>query len=223
MSPVRVPISPKRIQGLYDFLSSFYDHITRYEGPSLRRALEIATIRESNIVLEVGFGTGRALIEIAKRVGNGGEAIGVDISQKMSRKAWHLIQRRDQSRHTHLLLGDGCDVPFREETFDVLFCAYVLDLIDTPRITRALTEFRRVLKPSGRLVLVSLSKGTKWYDNMKLYEWTYPRLPILFGGCRPIELSPYLQELGFTDVKVHFVHSGHLVTTEIVSGIKGAL
>jgi ubiquinone/menaquinone biosynthesis C-methylase UbiE len=218
--PLRVSLSPRKIQSLYEMLSPFYDAITRYEKSSREKALEIANVRDDSVVLEVGFGTGKALAEIVKRTRSQGEVFGLDISQKMTKIARKVTQHDRPCGRLHLLLADAKNVPFQTKAFDVVFASYLLDLIDTPMIPRTLLEFRRILRPSGRLVLVSLSEGSNWCDNMRLYKRLYGYLPILFGGCRPVQLSPYLLELGFKDITRQHMHTGHIMPTEIVSASK---
>jgi ubiquinone/menaquinone biosynthesis C-methylase UbiE len=221
MPPLRVPLSPRKIRELYDILSSFYDAITRYEKSSRQRALEITRVGKNSVVLEAGFGTGKALAEMAKRNENGGEVFGLDISEKMTKRARKSIEHNHLSRRVHLHVGDMGNAPFRDGTFDVVFGSYLLDLIDTPRIPLVLSEFRRVLRPSGQLVLVSLSKGSKSYDNMRVYEWLYSHAPTLLGACRPVQLTSFVEQLGFKGITRHFMHAGHLMPTEIVSSLKG--
>jgi demethylmenaquinone methyltransferase/2-methoxy-6-polyprenyl-1,4-benzoquinol methylase len=218
---VRVPLSGKRIQTLYDSMSSIYDLITRYEKGSLKKALEIANLGENCVVLEAGFGTGKTVVELAKKVGDTGEIYALDISQKMTNRTHRLLHRRDLSDRVNLIVGDAESTHFCDATFDLVFSSYMLDLIDTAAIPRVLLEFKRILKPAGRLVLVGLSKGSKWYDNMKPYEWVYRRSPSLLGGCRPVLLAPCLQELGFKDVSREYMRAGHLMPTEIVWANKG--
>ena len=218
---VRVSLSGKRIRTLYDSLSSIYDLLTRYEKGSLKKALDIAHPRENFVVLEAGFGTGRTLVELAKKVGNTGEVYALDVSQKMTNRTHRLLHRRDLSDRVNLIVGDAESTHFCDATFDLVFSSYMLDLIDTAAIPRVLLEFKRILKPAGRLVLVGLSKGSKWYDNMKPYEWVYRRSPSLLGGCRPVLLAPCLQELGFKDVSREYMRAGHLMPTEIVWANKG--
>ncbi len=80
MTQGRVPLSGKRIQTLYDSMSSIYDLLTRYERGSLKKALEIANPRKNLLILETGFGTGRTLVELAKKVGDTGEVYALDVS-----------------------------------------------------------------------------------------------------------------------------------------------
>jgi demethylmenaquinone methyltransferase/2-methoxy-6-polyprenyl-1,4-benzoquinol methylase len=96
----------------------------------------------------------------------------------------------------------------------------MLDLIDTPEIPHVLAEFKRVLKPGGRLLVVSMSKGDRWYSNMKLYEWFYSQCPLLLGGCRPVLTKSFIETLGFENVNRELVLLGHMIPSEIVWGDK---
>ncbi len=218
---VQVPLSAKKIQALYDSLSSVYDLATRYEDASLKRALEIANPRENSIVLEAGFGTGKTVVQLGRKVGNTGEVYALDVSPKMTNRTQRVLHRCSLSDRVALILGDTGSTPFCDATFDLVFSSYMLDLIDTATIPEVLLEFKRLLKPAGGLVLVGLTKGFKWYDDMKLYEWVHRRSPSLLGGCRPLTLVPYLHELGFKDVNRECLRAGHLVPTEIVWAHKG--
>ena len=202
-------------------MSSVYDIFTRYEKGSLEKALEIANPRKNSVVLEAGFGTGRSLVELAKNVGDKGEVYALDISQNMMERTRGLLHRRSLADRVSLILSDAENTPFPNATFDLVLSSYMLDLIDTPKIPTVLLEFKRVLKSVGLLVLVGLSKGSKWYDNMKLHEWVYRRSPSLLGGCRPVLLAPYLQDLGFRNVSREYIRGGHLTPIEIVWTKKG--
>jgi len=202
-------------------MSSIYDLLTRYERGSLEKALEIVNLRENLVVLEAGFGTGKTVVELAKTVGNTGEVYALDVSQTMTNRTHRILHRCNLSDRVNVILGDAGHTSFCDAVFDLVFSSYMLDLIDTAAIPRVLSEFKRLLKPAGWLVLVGLSKGSKWYDNMKLYEWAYRRSPSLLGGCRPVLLAPYLQELGFKNVNREYMRAGHLMPTEIVWANKG--
>ncbi len=217
---VRAPISPKKVQRLYDVLSPIYDQLTRNKNLSKEKGFEIADIKNGFITLEVGFGTGQIVIESALRVGKDGKVYGIDISRKMLDKTRKKIKKHALDRRVDLQLGDARKLPYRKEVFDIVFNSYMLDLIDTPDISKVLVEFSRVLKPRGRLVLVGLSKGEKWYSNMKLYEWVYSKCPSLLGGCRPVLIKSFLEELGFQNVKRKFLMVGRIIPTEIVWGDK---
>ena len=218
---IRAPLSRKRIQSLYDSLSSIYDILTRYEEDWLEKVQEIVHLRSDFIIYEAGFGTGKILVKLAKELGNAGRVYALDISRKMAKKARRDLDRLSLSDRVDLVIGDAENAPFNDATFDLVLSSYMIDLIDTPAIPMVLSEFKRVLKPNGRLVLVNLSKGSRWYNNMKPYEWVYRRSPSMLGGCRPVVLAPYLHELEFKGVNREFVFAGHLMPTEIVWASKG--
>ena len=217
---VDAKITPKQVQRLYNFLSLFYEHLTRYERLSKERGLEIANIKPGHVVFEGGFGTGQTLIELAVRVGKDGLVYGLDISPRMIEKTKKRVKKQGLARNVDIQLGDTRKLPYKDAVFDVVFNSYMLDLIDTPEISHVLSEFKRVLKPRGRLVLVNMSKGTRRYTNMKPYEWFYSKYPFLLGGCRPVLTKPFLEELGFRNVQREFVLAGQFVPSEIVWGEK---
>lgn len=217
---VSAPITTKKVQRLYNFLSPIYDHLTRNENFSKKKGLEVADIKSGFVALEVAFGTGQIIIESALKVGKDGKVYGIDISPKMLDRSRKKVKKHALTTRVDLQLGDARKLPYTEEVFDVVFSSYMLDLIDTPDISKVLVEFKRVLKRKGRLVLVSLSKGESWYSNMKVYEWIYSKSPSLFGGCRPVLLRSFLEELGFQNVKRKLLRVGRIIPVEIVWGDK---
>lgn len=217
---IPAPMTPQRVRRVYDFASRFYDYVTRYERGPKKRGLQIANIKKGHVVLEVGFGTGRTLLAIARKVGGAGRVYGIDISQRMVEKAERLVNRHGLSQRVNLMQGDARKLPFDEGMFDVVFNSYMLDLIDTPEIPTVLLEFKRILRPGGRLVLVNLTKGRGWSSSMKIYEGVYKLLPLCLGGCRPVLTKPFLESLRYQNIGREFVLAGHLMPTEIVWGEK---
>jgi demethylmenaquinone methyltransferase/2-methoxy-6-polyprenyl-1,4-benzoquinol methylase len=217
---IGAPITSKKAQRLYDFLSPFYEYITRYENIVKDKGLKVAEIKHGSIVLDAAVGTGQTLLASSQHIGKDGIICGIDLSLKMLKTSRKRVQEASSTPHVYLTLGDARQLPYQEEVFDVVFNSYMLDLIDTPEILHVLTEFKRVLKPGGRLVIVSLSKGDRWHSNMKLYEWIYSKCPTLLGGCRPIFSRPFIEELGFQNINREFVLVGRVMPSEIVWGDK---
>ena len=111
-------------------------------------------------------------------------------------------------------------MPFPADGFDLLWASYLLDLIPTEELTPLLEEFRRVLRPGGRLLLVNFSKDSEkliWWE--RLYQLTPTFLvPWLFAGCRPIQAVPFVRAAGFVGVEREYLAGGF--NSEIITACK---
>ncbi len=114
--------------------------------------------------------------------------------------------------------GDARHLPFPDETFDVLYNSYMLDLIPLADLLLVVKEFHRVLKEGGRLVLVNLSKMDA---SPVFYEKLYRRMPYLLGGCRPVVMGAFVKGAGFSEVKREFLRLP--LPSEIVTAVKQTL
>ena len=104
----------------------------------------------------------------------------------------------------HLSVGDAYALAFPDASFDVVINNYMFDLLPEKDFALVLAEFRRVLRPSGRLVLVNLAKGASWQH--KLWDTVYRIRPSLLGGCRGVALTSPLERAGFTDIQRDLVY-----------------
>jgi ubiquinone/menaquinone biosynthesis C-methylase UbiE len=104
-------------------------------------------------ILEIGPGPGRLLIPAAKRVLPGGEAVGIDIQQKMLDR---LKIRADQAGVTNLRMihGDATKPHVPDESFDLVFLVTALGEI--PDRAAALARCYRALKPGGVLSITEI-------------------------------------------------------------------
>jgi len=101
---------------------------------------------------------------------------------------------------------------------DTLTCSYVLDILPSDGIVGALEEFRRVLRPGGRLVLVNVTPAER--RRHRLPELVYGSPLPLTSNCRAIRAAPLLRELGFLDVERDYVSQIGL-PSEVVSATNG--
>jgi ubiquinone/menaquinone biosynthesis C-methylase UbiE len=104
-------------------------------------------------VLEVGPGNGTYTVATARRVGERGKVITVDIEPKM-------IERVKERAHAEGVenvearVADVYDLPFEDGNFDVVYMIAVIGEIPSPE--RAMREFHRVLSSKGTLVFSEL-------------------------------------------------------------------
>jgi ubiquinone/menaquinone biosynthesis C-methylase UbiE len=200
----------------YNRIASIYDLFgILMESKARQQALEFAAIQDGEKVIEVALGTGLNFIEVLKRNPNG-RVDGIDISTKMLDRARRRIFKTGQNNFT-LHLCDCRHLPFKDGTFNVLMSQYLLDILPVEDFIPILLEFKRVLKNRGRLVLVNMTKGERWVN--QIYEGIYKLKPPLLAGCRGVLAQPFLEEIGFKEIQREYV-SQFGFPSEVVRGIK---
>jgi len=193
----RVDRTKTQAKKSYDRISHFYDYFAGgFERNYSNVALEQLNINEGETVLEIGFGTGHCLKQIAKLVGKTGKVYGIDISSGMLEEAKKRLEKASLMDRVELYCGDAVKMPYDEHLFDAVFMSFTLELFDTPEIPMILNEIKRVLKFEGRLGIVSMSKEDGKSILLKLYEWAHEKIPN-YVDCRPIYVEQSLKEAGF--------------------------
>ncbi len=179
----------------YDRIGSLYDWAERFEGKAKATAFERFPLSRGQHVLNVGSGTGIDHQELVRQVGSSGMVVAVDISRVM------LGLVRDRTGQP-AVRADARALPFEDQSFDGLFCSYVLDLIPIADLGNTIREFHRILRPGGRMALVTLTDGVTPLSRalVSLWKGVYAVSPIACGGCRPVELLPLVERAEFHDV-----------------------
>ena len=216
-SPLKARVSQRDAIGLYDKLSGMYSlfgHLA--ESKARARSLELADVRPGQHVLEIAVGTGLAFVQVV-RANPDGRNVGIDISEGMLSKAERRLRKAGLSNY-ELSLGSALATQEKDDAFDVLLNSYMLDLMDKHDWDTVLKEFRRVLKPEGRLVLVNMTFGEKLGSG--IYERLYKLSPSLMGGCRGIQMSALLQANGFS-VQSREYFQQLLFPSEVILASKG--
>lgn len=209
-------ISQADIASVYDSISHTYDIWGKLaETRARNRAIELAQIRDGQKILEVAVGTGLAFYEIVKRNPNGTN-IGVDISKGMLKKARKRLSPVSQANY-QLKLGSAFKLEEETEYFDLLVNNYMFDLIAFNEMDSVLTQFKRVLKKDGKLILVNMTTGETFGSG--IYTLLYRMSPRAFGGCRGVRLSEKLQQHGF-QVKIREYHQQLLFPSEVILALK---
>ena len=183
-----------QIRQNYDRMSRWYDLFAASEKKFTETGLQLLGVKTGERVLEIGFGTGHSLVDLDEQVGESGLVAGVELSPGMIDVARKRIQAKSPERCVGMIQGNGTLLPFVSGAFDAVFLSFTLELFSDEEILVLLDACHRVLKPDGRLGVVSMEKQDVLA--CRLYEWGHERWPVLLD-CRPIELRKSLETGGF--------------------------
>ncbi|MBN2057761.1 MAG: class I SAM-dependent methyltransferase [Candidatus Saganbacteria bacterium] len=178
-------------------MSRWYDVISGPFGQKYTDAgLQQLAPQPGEKALEIGYGTGYALVSLAKAVGQSGKVHGIDISDKMKEIAQHRVRKAGLLEQVELVRGDATKLPYAENFFDLIHMSFTLELFPDKLIPVLLQECRRVLRPGGRLGVVAMSNKSKPTWMLRLYNWSHKAFPA-YVDCRPIFAAKLIEQAGF--------------------------
>ncbi|QDU07633.1 class I SAM-dependent methyltransferase [Gimesia aquarii] len=183
-----------RISHSYDLIADSNEHVAREKG------LAALSIVEGEKVLEIGYGTGHSLVALAESVGTTGSVYGVDISDGMQKVSEKRVTEAGVADRVNLSVAITPPLPFEDQTFDVVSMSFTLELFPLETIPAVLEEIKRVLKPGGRLGVVSMAlpkEGEKDSFLEKTYKWMHQHFPHIVD-CQPIDAVGFLKNAGFS-------------------------
>ncbi len=208
-------IRKDRVANIYRKIAPSYDlWAWLTETKARNRCFDLAAIQNGEDVLEVAVGTG-LMFERILAANPSGRNEGIDLTEAMLVRAERKASQSGSNNYC-LRVGDAYDLDFSDDNFDVLISNYLFDLLPQQDFLAVLEEFKRVLRPGGRLAIVNMAKGTRWYNG--LWEQIYRINPVLLGGCRGVSLLPVLEVCGFKHTTREYV-SQMTFPSEIVYGV----
>ncbi|MCF6171083.1 MAG: methyltransferase domain-containing protein [Bacteroidales bacterium] len=208
--------SENKVKDSYAKVAWFYDFWALLtESKAARKVIELASIKDGESILEVAVGTGQLLKELLKRNPNGTNT-GTELSPGMLSRAKKRVSKLGLDNYT-LETGNAYRLPFEDNSFDLLVNNFMLDLLPEEDFEKVLSEFYRVLKPSGRLVTSTMAFGQRWYN--KFWHWVAKRFPGLLTGCRPVSIVSYLEKVGFSVEEVQQL-SQNTFPAEVIRAMK---
>lgn len=209
--------SPQTVTSHYASVAWFYDLWARLtEDKAVNRALQLADIHDGMDILEVAVGTGRLFQEIVVQNPHGRNE-GVDLSPDMLAHARKCLSKTSASAWS-LQIGSAFSLPFPDNTFDLVFNTYMLDLLPEADFPKALGEFHRVLRPGGRLALVTFGFGEFWFN--RFWFWLAKTFPALLTYCRPVRVENFIEQTGLRIIHGEFV-SQNTFPSDIAIALKG--
>ena len=155
-----------RTRRAYDRMAAVYPLSTMlFHSRAHRCALAASGIHDGMRVLEVATGSGEMFRRLV-RANRGGSTLGIDLSPNMAARTQHAAIRRFPSASAWCQAVDARSMPFRNESFDAVFCCYLLELLSAEDIVSTVGEFRRVLRDRGCLTLVLIGQNTALFNSV---------------------------------------------------------
>jgi ubiquinone/menaquinone biosynthesis C-methylase UbiE len=200
-----VVLSKRQIEQVFDGAAAAYD----CAGPSIFTQFGERLVRDIPIsrgmrVLDVATGKGAVLIPMARKVGEVGRVVGIDISQGILEEAQRKVAVLGLN-NVELCKMDAEHLEFADRSFDVVTCAFALFMF--PEMDLALSEMHRVCKPGGYIAVTYFNKtpppfdpGWRAFARMTNKYGISARMPQQLG-LAPEELEAILVKAGFTMVK----------------------
>jgi len=126
----------------------------------LKDICDALDIKDRDLVLEAGCGTGNLAIKIKER---GANVVGLDYSKE----ALEIYKKKDFS--AKIVLGDLSEkLPFPDNYFNKIACNNTLYTLPKERQLAILKEFLRILKPGGKIAVANPKKG---WSAIKIYTY----------------------------------------------------
>lgn len=182
----------------YDLAAEYFDDVRTSKPEHIdawaENLIRSGSIGQGSKVLDIGCGTGRYALEIARRTG--ADVTGLDSSMGMLSKA-------SEKEPGCWLRSDAVALPVQDGGFDTVIMMLVLQHVDDEAL--AISEAFRVLRPGGRLVVVTVS-----HARIRRHIMRY------FPGLVSLDLRRFLsipelrwhvQNAGFGGVRAHRLES----------------
>ena len=176
-------------------------------APISQAAIERATVRPGERVVDIGCGTGATSIELGERVGPSGHVLGVDVSEPMLARA---TERLPAGAPVKFVRADATTHQFQVATFDPLFSRFGVMFSAEP--ARAFTNLRNALRPGGRLAFACWRKSDEnpWlmvplraaYEHVPPLPRPGPEDPGPFSFASEQRVRRILAEAGFQRTEV---------------------
>ena len=221
-NPHTDPDKPERVRAMFAAIAGKYDLNNRVHSFGIdtrwrKHAIRRAQLRPTDVVLDVACGTGDLCEGFAKAGAQ--HVLGVDFTPEMLAVAEDRRARLGaQTASIAYVTGDAQALPIADASVDVVSIAFGIRNVQD--VGRACREFRRVLRPGGRLVVLEFESPTfapvRW-GNAFYSGWIMPKTAALIARDRagayaylpksvdtfmgPEELLGHLRAAGFTDMR----------------------
>ena len=197
------------------------DQLEEVAGPPGTLAMDRLGLLPGQRVVDLGCGPGRTTLELAARVGPGGETVGVDISAEMLARGKERAARLGAG-NVEFVYADAQVQDFGQARFDAAYSRFGVMFFSDP--VAAFANVRRALRPGAALSFVCWQgvSGNEWMliPGAAVAEVTGtlppmpgPDEPGPFSLADPARVRAVLGAAGFGSVAV-IPHADHVVISE---------
>lgn len=167
--------------------------------------IAVASLKEGEVILDLGSGAGFDAFLASPRVGKTGKVIGVDMTDEMLEKA-RANAKNGAFENVEFKKGDIEDLPIEDNTVDAIISNCVINL--APNKEKVFKEAYRVLKTGGRLMISDVVLIKPLTEEMKQDKELI--VGCVSGAILKQDYLELLTKVGFSDITIHKETPGFL-------------
>ena len=214
--------SPQRIAGMFDAIAGRYDLLNHVLSAGIDRRWRIRAVRSLRLtgrerILDLCTGTGDLAIAAVRAQPSAARVVGVDFSGAMLRVGEQKMRRARLDARIAMVQGDATRIPLGDQSVDAVTIGFGIRNVEN--MDTACAELYRVMKPRGRLAILSFAVPTApvfgavygWYVNRVLprigralsrNNSAYAYLPASISAfATPDEFVKILRRAGFGEIE----------------------
>jgi demethylmenaquinone methyltransferase/2-methoxy-6-polyprenyl-1,4-benzoquinol methylase len=170
----------EQVAQMFDTISGEYDGLNKIislgtDASWKKKILQMVKLQKPTSILDIATGTGDLAILFAETSAK--EIIGLDISQGMLDIGKKKIEAKKLNTKIQMVLGDGENIPYSDNYFDVITVAYGVRNFEN--LEKGLSEILRVLKPNGTFIILETSVPTQFPFKQGYYVYTNFIMPTI--------------------------------------------
>lgn len=225
-APATGTLEEPQVRAMFDRIARVYDRMNSVMTAGMHhrwraRAADLAQLQPGARALDVACGTGDLALELARRVGPGGEIVACDFSEQMLELARAKAAARDGQageRHAPIRVewANALELPYADDEFAAATVGF--GARNFSDLEQGLREMARVVRPGGRVVVLEITTPTRpplstfyrvWFDRVvpalgrfagDADAYTYlPSSVRRFPG--PRELAAAMARCGLRDIR----------------------
>lgn len=192
----------QEIRNMFDKIAPRYDLANSVLSAGVHKSwrtklLKLSSLKEGDSVLDVATGSGDLAFLIRQELGKSGSVTGLDFSSEMiavakekqiKRKEKLSEGSKDEGASLDFIIGDALDLPFPDNSFNLLTISFGIRNVDD--VSKALSEFLRVLKPGGELFILEFGQPKSKMFGSIFNSYSKHLMPLI-GGALTGEYEAY--------------------------------